>query len=132
MKFLPLVLIAAILSGCQTDPTTALNFKRRDETRTLTPTSAPRYERLGPLPDTMEDIQAALKAPGVGCFATGGGEASSADVGTVYLAAQEPLDVVSIAPGGATVTVNRKTDRMIVIVPRSQVEIGRFAYAKPQ
>ena len=130
MKFLPLLLVAAVLAGCEVDPATL--FKGHDESATITPTTAPRYERVGPLPDSMEGIKAALKAPGTGCFATGGGEATSEDNGTVYLAAQEPLDVVSVAPGGALVTANRKTVRMTVTVARSQVEIGRFAYAKPQ
>ena len=130
MKLLFLLLAAVVLPGCSVDPATL--FREKQGTATITPTTAPRYERVGPLPDTMEGVQAALQAPGTGCFATGGGEASSADVGTVYLAAQEPLDVVSIAPDGALVTVNRKTVRMTVVVARSQVEIGRFAYAKPQ
>ena len=131
MKFPLLLLAALVLVGCHVDPATL--FQRHGESSTtLTPESAPRYERVGPLPDTMEGVQAALKTSGTGCFAASEGEAASSDSGTVYLAAQEPLDVVSIDPSGAMVTANRKSLNMTVIVPRSKVEIGRFAYAKPQ
>ncbi len=130
MKLPALLLTAVTLAGCSVDPATL--FKQQQEATSLTPSSAPHYERVGPLPDTMDGIQAALKASGGGCFATGDEEVTSPGSGTVYLAAREALDIVSVSPGSVNVTANRKAENMTIIVPRNGVEIGRFVYSKPQ